>query len=672
MPAYRLQDFTGEVPKRDEQLIPDGAAQRAENTRFTSGRIDPMLAPKFVANARSVVAKTIRRIYVDNSEYWLSWDEDVDVADSAVFTENNARVVFTSKAFEPRQSNLSLATSGFPYPGQWFVLGVYTPEEKPVVTSVTGGSGTNVTRTYVYTLTTSWGEESAPSPAADVFTGTPDGVWNVYVPDATPLNSYAVTAAAYSGVRLRLTVSNMRGLRTKECVTLSGFADTNLNTSWRISELDTVNKYIYIEMNAPSSLSITSAVATRDAPHNTIGMTKNLYRSITNATGTNYYLVKTNIPMGTTAVVDDSVDTVFEPIATLGWLMPPTDMEGVVTHPSGVTAGFSGNRLFLSEPNAPYAYPFANILTLESDVVGLGVFGQTIVVCTKGKPYVVPFTTPESANPQKIEENWPCLSKQGISSFGGGVYYPTSNGLAFIGSSGSDLATKALYSKTEWTSLRPELMKAASYDNKYYALAANEDGNSDKIVVISNAEGVSTINVQATAIYTDKELGNVFVNSDGNIMQLNAAIGEFVPYSWTSKEIKFPTPQNLGAAKVDYKSDLNPSAAAAIALENINIANNNATILPNDLSDLTNDVELNEVEVNYDLLSNLVSLGEIYYLSFTLLVDGEEVYSVSLDSDAMFRLPAGRKYDKVAIKVAGTAPVQSIVFGGTPASLKAV
>ena len=67
---------------------------------------------------------------------------------------------------------------------------------------------------------------------------------------------------------------------------------------------------------------------------------------------------------------------------------PNTATTGIVAHPSGFLAGFYGNTLALSEPGAPHAWPIDYRLVTGHDIVGLGVFGNTIAVMTKGWPYL--------------------------------------------------------------------------------------------------------------------------------------------------------------------------------------------------------------------------------------------------------------------------------------------
>jgi hypothetical protein len=670
MEVKRIEGFVGEIPRLDRGLLPPSAAQEAANVFLTSGRLDPMKAPRSVQNLTLSGQNTIYRMFKDDTSYWLSWKEQVDVAESPVFVENNFRIAFTSPDFEPRQTDLTLANDSLDpnnLPGKWYVLGVTPPTDIPVVTSVTGGSGTNVSRTYVYTFANSWGEESAPSPTSVVFSGLPDGVWNLNIPSVAPPNTYSITDAVWSAGKLRLTLTSLFGLRAKEKITLSGLL-TAINTSWRVESLDTVNLYAYITMSNPGTLTSTTGTATRDAPHNTVGMTKRVYRSVTNAEGTAFYLVGADIPVATTTFADSTV-IIGEVLETLEWAMPPADLEGLVVHPSGCMVGFRDNEVYISEPYAPYAYKQSNVQVLDFPAVGMGVFGQSVIIGTKGKPYLISFVSPETATPQKIDQNWPCLSKRGVIGFNGGVYYPTSVGLAFVGVDGAVLVTEKFYAQRDWSKQHPETFIAGYYDNRYYAVRTIEGVST--ILIVSDKDGVSTLNTPATALFSDRENGELFICNGNVIEQLNSDGSQAVEFSWTSKEFTTPEPVNLGAAKIDFDLNISSTDVEAIEAANEAILIANALLLDT-LVGLPGYSEVGIFEVNYQGLTSPTSILSAYFVTFTLLVNNELYYQKRIVSGDVFRLPAGKKYDRYAIRLSGTAPVTSVVIGDTPWSLKQV
>lgn len=670
MEVRRIEGFSGTTPKIDRKLLQPSAAQNATNVFLTSGRIDPMTAPKNVQLLDKADPKTIYRMFDANKSIWLSWQEQVDVAESPVYVENGFRIAFTSPEFEPRQTDLNLASSvgdGSSYPSAWYVLGVTPPITAPTVSSVTDGSGTNVTRTYVYTFANQWGEESAPSPASTVFAGLPDGIWNLTLPDTAPANSYTISDVTYATGQLRLTLNTVFGLRAKEKITLSAL-QANLNASWRIASIDVANKYVFITMTNPGTITDTAGVATRDAPHNTTGMTKRLYRSVTNAEGTAFYLVKADIPAVTTTTTDTAT-VIGEVLETLEWAMPPADLEGIVTHPSGCMVGFRGNEVYISEPYAPYAYKLANVQVLDFPAVGMGVFAQSIIIGTQGKPYLLSFVSPETATPQKIDQNWPCVSKLGVVAFNGGVYYPTTVGLAFVGDGGAVLVTEQYYSQREWVTVNPDSFVAGYFDNRYYAAYTKNEVT--QILVISDKEGVTTVNSPASTLFPDRESGSIYLAFGNFIALLHAPDGITTEFSWTSKEFIVPDPVNLGAAKIDFSNTVDPEALQALKDANAAAVISNSSML-GDLTGLPGFTPVSALEVNASGLTSMLDTDLAPFVTFTLLVDNAPYFQKVVTDTKVFRLPTGRKYDRYAIRLSGTTPVTSVVVGDTPITLKRV
>lgn len=673
MPAYRLKQFAGQVPKTDPREIAINAAQDATNVFLTSGRIDPMYKPLQVAAAAASDVKTIYKLFNSTQAFWLSWKEQVDIAESPVYVANNARIAFSSPEFEPRQTDMTLAHGVFPYPSSNYVLGVTPPVSKPTLDTILGGSGTVENRSYVYTFVTQWGEESAPSPAMDIASGFVNATWNVLLSDVAPANSYTVLGATHISGKVTLTLDTVFGLRALETITISGvfLGMTDLNGSFRIESVDAVNKKAVLNLYTTQTY-VSGGVATRNAPHNTVGMKKRVYRTVTTSTGTDYYQVGEDIDVSIVSFADNNM-TVGSPLVTTGWAMPPANLQGLVTHASGAMIGFVGNQVYMSMPYSIYAWPTSQSNTLDYNVVGLGVFGQTVAVLTDGRPYAITFTDPAAASAQKLDKNWPCIAKRGITVFNDGVFYPTNLGLVYIGASGVSLISEAFFAQRDWMKLVPSSFIAAHYDDRYYAYY--NDGINGKIMIFSKDEGISFLNIQPTAMVTDRKSGELFVAFDGYISQLNASEGLLMPYSWQSKEFVEPIPVNLGACKVDFIGAVSPAFEEAITKQNLVIVNQNAALMANPLGifGAMNTAPLNEYKAGGSILIDTLSSGANgYYVSVSLYANGKLQFTKKVTDSNVWRFPAGLKYDNYSIGITGTAPVKAVVIGGTPMELRNV
>lgn len=662
--AIRLQKFTGALPVVDKQLLPEGVAQVAENVFLTSGRLDPMYSPLALATVRSGTVKSVYRMYDSSADYWLNWNEQVDVVRSPVSGDDTFRIFFTSDEFEPRQTNLALATANTPYPDSWYVLGVTPPTTKPTVIP-SGGVGAAESRVYCYTFVTQWGEESAPSPVSDITNGKIDDTWALSSMDTAPPNTYAITAASWAAGVLTLTVDTTFGLRAKEAITLSGLAPASLNTASRVASASGTTVTVALAAD-PGVITDQIGTITRDAPHNTTSMTKRIYRSVTDASGATSFFFVAEIAVATTTY-NDTVTLVGEPLPSSTWLMPPADMHGLRVLPSGAVCGFSGNTVYISEPLIPYGYPLAYKLSVDYPIVGIGVFGNSIVVCTEGAPYIATGVDPATITLDRLEQGWPCLTKRGIAEFAESVFYPSNLGLIVVNAMGAAVSSEKFFSQVQWSALNPESFVASHYDGDYYTKVVLD--NEEYVLVVSVSRGISRLTLQPDTLYNDPGTGQLYFTKDERVRELNAELGQASVMSFTTREYILSSPTTYSAAKID--ADFNDTLSAEIAAYNAGVQSSNATVFATgDLKGFLNGSATNTFDVNGSLLSSLNTSAPS--VTFTLYVNGEIFYSRIVDSGAMFRLPMGKKYDKFYVNISGNTPVRSVVLGETPDSLRTV
>jgi hypothetical protein len=183
---------------------------------------------------------------------------------------------------------------------------------------------------------------------------------------------------------------------------------------------------------------------------------RRIYRTITGASTVIYSFVA-EIPVSTTSYVDNKLVTELgSELPSLFWEPPPNDLKGLVAMPNGILAGFKGNQVWFSEPYYPHAWPAQYMLTVDFNIVGLGVYQQTLVVLTTSFPYLISGVSPISMSQQKLPIPQPCVSKKSIASDQYGVLYASPNGLVSLGSGTQDVVTMPLYTRDEWQELNPE------------------------------------------------------------------------------------------------------------------------------------------------------------------------------------------------------------------------
>lgn len=150
MVALKLSAFSGERPLILPRLLPDTSAVAAQNVRLNDGGLTPINKPILEGTVANAAHTTIYK----HQGIWLSWAGTVNAAPGPVAAD---RLYFTGDGVP------KVKISGTDYN-----LKVSRPTGA-LTAAVSGtGSGDTFSRTYVYTWVTSFGEESAPSPASAI------------------------------------------------------------------------------------------------------------------------------------------------------------------------------------------------------------------------------------------------------------------------------------------------------------------------------------------------------------------------------------------------------------------------------------------------------------------------------------------------------------------------
>lgn len=193
--AQKVTGFLGITPRTAERLLPDLGAQIAENVILTSGELIPM-RPAYPVHFPGSERKTAYRAYDGTTEKWMTWTSDIDVTKAPLSPDVEARYYWTGDGC-PRYAKFSEinVTS--------YAVGIPNPTLKPAIT-VAGGVGSTVNRSYCYTFfQPDTGEESGPSPVADIVSGKVDGTWTITNFSGVPANDRAANYRT-AGLKQRL------------------------------------------------------------------------------------------------------------------------------------------------------------------------------------------------------------------------------------------------------------------------------------------------------------------------------------------------------------------------------------------------------------------------------------------------------------------------------------
>lgn len=507
MVALKIPVFSGMVPAIDPHLLADQNAAYARDTWLYSGALDGLPQKVHLHTMLNPAATLAYRVPVNDGDptylfnsHWVEFENaNTDFIQAPVSGDQFRRFYWTSSSQQPVYNTFDRLIAGLPP----FLLGLPQPADISVV-ATGGASTTNVSRAYLATLVTEYGEEG---PASNPF------LINGKI-DAT----FAVTVGGVDAADLGVS-RNVKKIR--------------------------------------------------------------IYRTITSAAGTaTYYQVAELDALTTPQTYNDTMsDAVLasKPILeSTAWTAPP-DLDGMIVMPNGIVAGYEGKNLYFSEAYRPHAWPAAYGLSLEHNIVGFGIIGQTLVVCTDGNPYTASGVNPASITTSKIAAFEPCLSKGSILSTEEGVFYTSPTGLILVNPGYAQNITKQFISREGWNSIvNRAKVNAGRLGTAYYAFGAGvqrayqwdtfqddafqmetDAGSADGFLIDPSNTNVGFVvlgeTIDIKSLKNDQFSGELLIVKDGKVWWLDQSPGyKKDPYIWRSKIFQTPHLQNFSAYKAYF------------------------------------------------------------------------------------------------------------------------
>lgn len=536
----------------------------------------------------------------------------------------------------------------------------FSPGPAISTTAFAGGminlGGPTQSRSYVYTWYTPWEEESiASDPTPDVFVKEGVTITVSNLPTAKPTGNNFVR-----GIRLYRTLATSSGTEYFRLKTL--WFPTDLATVSRTGNVSTVklefphnlgiDDRFKISGCSDASFDITGGIVV-DIPDDytfTYAQVAANVATTTVAAGTLYHDVSEDPPTtaarywgdgGNYDFTDD-----FDPLNLIDTLTsdeydaPPDDLEGLIAAQNNILAGFVGNKLYLTEPAVPHAWPQAYTITFEYDIVGLAPINGSILVLTKGYPYLVSGSDPAAGmSIQRIDALYPCLNRKGIVAMNYGVVYPTHDGLAvFSPASGPTIITRTNFNNDTWDiALDPNTIVGEFYGDAY--LASHSTGGFAFEPDRNIGGQFVDLDFTYTASWYDPIEGRLFcvTGTNGDVYEWDNLNQPALTQEWKSKVIKTTDMINLGAARV--------------------IA---------DFAEVTTTWDAASQEWQDDT-SPWATANNI---TFKLWVDKQLLMTTTVTDMNVFRMPTGYRSDTFEVGVTGDIRVRAIHLGETPLSLK--
>jgi len=604
MAGIKLEGFQGLIPRASPRLLPPMNATIARNVKLLNGELEGFRTPAVDIDLTGQVSTLRRAFRVPDTptDAWIAFtSRDVDIVRSPLVNDSHDRYYWAGDA-KPKMNTAARIKAS----SDEFILGVPTPVSAP---GVTPPAGTDLTRSYVYTFVTPYGEEGPPSPPT--------------------------TATGDAG-------------------------------QWDLAGMDTT-----VPNQADRSFSLGTGK-------------KKIYRTVTGETATSFFFVA-EIDLATATYADTIVDSVVAGnniLDSVTFVEPPTTMEGFIVMPDGYLVGWLGKRLLFSEPYLPHAWPAAYEQATEFEIVGLGVVGSTLVICTKSQPYFGRGVNPASFSKTKVDAVEPCLSRRGIVSTIAGVVYPSINGLVLANLNGVSIVTNDLVTKEEWDAYKPASIYAAQLGLQYIAFnAANFGFLFDPMNPVAKFIEFDTF-TKVEGIETDNISGNVLLLQNNRVNTWDPEGTTRLQWHWQSKLYHFPKPLNFGAARIymdtgdtssapDITGKFAPYNTAYFAaitaqpgvLDRLNALNHGALGGSGVSFNKGLDTDWTDPETRMPLgASALYPLTfmalTVPAVRFTVKVGIKTVVDTIVDTEAVIRLPTGFKSDLWQFELNGNVKVQ--------------
>lgn len=630
MSTILLNDFDGIYPRRGGTLLPDNAAQKAHNVKLQSGEIRPWNRPVKIQKVQQKgVVSIFKMVGTGGLSVWCEWTNDTDVCYGPVADEEEFRIYY-SEGGVCKKTNWSMCSSGEgPAPRNWYYMGTPCPQGSPTLVANRvpndpdkwaqdhpndpyeeySASNTD-NRVYAYTYVSEFGdvvEESAPSEAATIVCDTVGG-----------------------------------------SVEVSGFVNPPTD------HLNITKIRIYRAVTGESS---TIYMLVDELP---------LKNHEFPASGTSFNGVRWSdskyVDTRTTAQLGKELDSVY-------FTPPPANLKGLVSMPNGFLAGFVHNQIWFSEPYMPHAWPSTYMLTTDSPIVGLGVYGNTLVVATTRQPYTISGTHPSSMSQEKQPMMQPCVSKRSIAYDQYGVLYASAYGLVAIAGGQMDTFTREIITQDEWQEYNPSMMLGIVYNNLYMAACRRADGNTMLVFSRGDKPALVEYSFTPTAMHVERGTGRLFClnEEDDYIYQMDADQINKESYIWHSKRFVNPYWTSFSAMKLDadFSSNIDAEAWEEIRAEIIEYNDSmwelyRGSSLKGDL----NTAPLNEYEVNGSVLQSVPIKADIRSVTVSLYADGELVYTKMFTDIRACRIPPIKAYTW-EVRFTGTVAVRTFAMSTT-------
>ena len=676
MVAVDIRQFAGQRPRISDRLIKDQFSGRTLDVDVEDFTLRPAklavdvvgvtfnsepltLVPKYSAPSLASPDEP-----TGNFDGWFWLEHVSEVAINVVPGDIYNRIYFQDNLGNMRITdgdNITLSGTA-ESPTTDYPLGVPSPFAKPGVTLGGTPAGSPEDRTYVYTFVDAWGAEGPPSPVSDIITveigetvtvddfdqplslpGTTTpalaglGAGNlsngVYKYKVTFVTADGETIAGAESAGVTVVDNATDGQISLTAVPVSTHKGVTARKLYRTEVDGTVFKLLdtiadnttttYTDNTADGSLGANEPSSGLNI-YNMTGGSIRIYRTVTGSNATDFQFAQ-EITLATSSWVDSlAYEELGEILPTRELFAPPEKLEGFIQMANGILAGWKGNTVYFTARYLPHGWPPAQTLAVPEKIVALAPYGQSLVVLTNARPYLVTGTLPEAPAYRPFEINEPCINRDSVQVIDNAVYYASPNGLIRIQQNTALNITESAMTRAQWEKITATDYTCTAFNDHY--LAFYDTGESadldDPAIPKSGAFMLRPrdydflfFSETALAVSNRPDIEKVYmVQPNGATWKLQEwnSSGDKEMY-WRSKDFALPRPINFSCAQI---------------------------------------------------------LADEYPVSFSLYGDGTIVTQTSIYDDQPFRLPASNKYTVMHFEIEGDNLVHQVSIAQTLRELK--
>ena len=620
----------GISPKVSADNLLNDAAQIAENCKLEKGDLRAWSRPLKEDDLALTSIAGLFRWTANSTDYWAESANALDHTRTPISADTYERMYYTGETEMRGLANDNISDP-FALSTDYYKIGVPAPTSAPTI-----ADGGIVTRYYVYCYVTKYGEEGLPSAIGGGTTVA-----------ASPVGISAIGAAPVGRqitiLRLYKTASGTAG--TAEYFKVLDATWFSASTAYAVGDFVIYSTALY-------KCTATHSAAAWNVAHFTAG----------------------------DDVTDANPSSTVCPSTT--WEVPLTGMAGLGLLPNGALFGFYKNELCFSVPNRPHAWPSGYRISLPYDIVATKASGSSVIVMTKGNPYIAFGTHPENMQKRQIDNFYPCVSKATAVAADGGVFYFSKEGLIRVTPDGlAQNATFDIMSPVDWDDYYPTTMHGVFYHGKYfgfYKSGADEGG----FVIDFGNNILSTLTIYAYACHVTAEDGEFYLVTQDNIdkddppenIPLCTKLWEGDDYNyltakWKSKKFILDSSINFSVGRIIIDSNFYDDVLALVESESYILDLNAAVFAAGNLVGSYGTFMYGRFEYGGDLIlsSNNVEINAD--ISFKLYANNELKFTKTVNSDKFFRLPSGYRANKWEVQLEGNIPIRKIQFATSVRSL---